>query len=186
MLIDRQDPVIPVKRQAELVDISRSSVYYQAKDSPQDEALMRLIDRIYLDNPCYGSRKIVRALRLLGQRVNRKRVQRLMRLMGIQAIYPKPNLSRPHSDHPVYPYLLRDLTVDHSDQVWCADITYIPLRRGWARLRVAASAKAGLPGSRHRLAQPVCGLLGTVGQPGLGLLPDSHKAGLGDGHPGNR
>ena len=134
MLIDRRHPGIPVKRQAELVEISRSSVYYQAKDRPQDEALMRLIDRIYLDNPCYGSRKIVRALRLLGCRVNRKRVQRLMRLMGIQAIYPKPNISRPHPDHPVYPYLLRNLTVDHPDQVWCVDITYIPLRRGWAYL----------------------------------------------------
>jgi putative transposase len=100
----------------------------------QDDALMRLIDWIYLDNPCYGSRKNVRALRLMGRRVNRKRVQRLMRLMGIQAIYPKPNLRRPHPDHPVYPYLLRDLTVDHPNQVWCSDITYIPLRRGWAYL----------------------------------------------------
>jgi putative transposase len=134
MMIDRRHTAIPIKRQAELLEISRSSVYYQPKARPENEMLMRLIDRIYLENPCYGSRKITRALRLLGHRVNRKRAQRLMRQMGIQAIYPKPNLSRPHPDHPVYPYLLRGVAVDHCDQVWCSDITYIPLRRGWAYL----------------------------------------------------
>ena len=134
MMIDRQNPDIPVKRQAELLEISRSSVYYQLRAKPHDEMLMRLIDRIYLENPCYGSRKIARALKLLGHRVNRKRAQRLMRLMDIQAIYPKPNLSRPHPDHPVYPYLLRGVTVDRCDQAWGADITYIPLRHGWAYL----------------------------------------------------
>jgi len=134
MLIDRRHPDIPIKRQAELLEISRSSVYYQPKAKPEGEMLMRLIDRIYLENPCYGSRKIARALLTLGHRVNRKRVQRLMRLMDIQAIYPKPNLSRPHPDHPVYPYLLRGVTVDRCDQAWCADITYIPMRRGWAYL----------------------------------------------------
>lgn len=95
---------------------------------------MQLIDEQYLKAPCSGSRTMRNHLRKLGYKINRKRVQRLMRLMGIEAIYPKPNTSRPHPDHKVYPYLLRDLTIDRPNQVWCSDITYIPMSRGFMYL----------------------------------------------------
>ena len=92
--------------------------------------LMRLIDEQYLKNPCWGSRSMRNHLRRQGYKINRKRVQRLMREMGLEAIYPKPKTSRPHPQHKLYPYLLRNLTIDNANQVWCADITYIPMRRG--------------------------------------------------------
>ena len=95
---------------------------------------MRLIDEQYLKTPCWGSRSMRNHLRRLGYKVNRKRVQRLMRIMGIEAIYPKPRTSRPHPQHKVYPYLLRDLTVDRPNQVWAADITYVPMNRGYMYL----------------------------------------------------
>jgi len=92
---------------------------------------MRLIDEQYLKTPFYGSRSMTRHLRRLGYRVNRKRIQRLMRLMGLEAIYPKPKTSQPHPEHKIYPYLLRDLVIDHPNQVWSADITYVPMARGF-------------------------------------------------------
>jgi len=91
---------------------------------------MRLIDEQYLKNPSWGSRSMRNHLRRRGYKVNRKRVQRLMRLMGLEAIYPKPKTSRPHPGHKIYPYLLRNLKIDRPDQVWSADITYIPMARG--------------------------------------------------------
>jgi len=97
---------------------------------------MRRIDELHLAFPFYGSRRVARELRGRGLLVNRKRIQRLMRLMGIEAIAPKPNTSRPAPEHPVYPYLLRGLTIDRPNQVWAADITYIPLARGFAYLVV--------------------------------------------------
>ena len=95
---------------------------------------MRLIDEQFLKTPNYGSRSMRNFLRRLGYKINRKRVQRLMRQMGIEAIYPKPKTSRPHPSHKIYPYLLRNMTIDQPDQVWCADITYIPLERGFMYL----------------------------------------------------
>jgi len=92
---------------------------------------MRLIDEQYLKTPFYGSRSMTRHLRRLGYRLNRKHIQRLMRLMGLEAIYPKPKTSQPHPEHKIYPYLLRDLVIDHPNQVWAADITYIPMARGF-------------------------------------------------------
>lgn len=97
---------------------------------------MRIIDELYIKMPFYGSRKMMRALRRKGHKVNRKKVQRLMRLMGIEAIYPKPNTSRPTKGHKVYPYLLKNLTIDHPNHVWCSDITYIPMKNGFAYLTV--------------------------------------------------
>lgn len=95
---------------------------------------MRQIDEMYLKDPTKGSRGIKRQLKREGQRVNRKRIQRLMRLMGIEAIYPKPHTSRPHPQHRIYPYLLRDLTIDRPNQVWAADITYVPMALGFMYL----------------------------------------------------
>jgi len=95
---------------------------------------MRLIDEQFLKTPTWGSRSMRNHLRRLGYKVNRKRIQRLMRIMGLEPIYPKPRTSRPHPDHKVYPYLLRDKTIDRPNQVWSADITYIPMRRGFMYL----------------------------------------------------
>ena len=131
-MINFQDPKVSVSRQCRLLDLSRSSVYYKPVEiAPQDLALMRLIDEQYLKTPFYGSRSMTRHLRRLGYRVNRKHIQRLMRLMGLEAIYPKPKTSQPHPEHKIYPYLLRDLVIDHPNQVWAADITYIPMARGF-------------------------------------------------------
>jgi putative transposase len=131
-MIDFKDPKVSVSRQCRLVNLSRSSVYYQpVETSSQDLALMRLIDEQYLKTPFYGSRSMTIHLRRLGYNVNRKRIRRLMRLMGIEAIYPKPKTSRPHPDHQIYPYRLRELIIDRPNQVWAADITYIPMPRGF-------------------------------------------------------
>ena len=124
-----------VRRQCELLGVSRSSVYYVAVEPEAEELeLMRRIDEIHLERPFYGSRSIARELRAKGYAANRKRVQRLMRLMGLESVAPKPNTSKPNPEHPVYPYLLRGLTIDRPNQVWAADITYIPLARGFAYL----------------------------------------------------
>ena len=131
-MIDFQDPKISVTRQCRLLDLSRSSVYYQPVEiSPQDLLLMRLIDEQYLKTPFYGSRSMTLHLRRLGYPVNRKHIQPLMRLMGLEAIYPKPKTSRPHPEHKIYPYLLRNLNIDRPNQVWAADITYVPMARGF-------------------------------------------------------
>jgi putative transposase len=101
---------------------------------PQDLDLMRKIDELYTDDPSRGSRSIRRQLRRQGIRVNRKRIQRLMRLMGIEAIYPKPRTTRRHPGHKRYPYLLKDLAITKPNQVWAADITYVPMSRGFMYL----------------------------------------------------
>jgi len=95
---------------------------------------MRLIDEQYMKTPSYGSRSMARHFRRQGRKINRKRIQRLMRLTGIEAIYPKPHTSRPHPEHKIYPYLLRDLTIDRPNQVWVTDITYVPMARGFMYL----------------------------------------------------
>ncbi len=133
MLIDR-DCNITLTRQCELLGMSRSTLYYEPVINPYDDILMRLIDKIYTKKPYYGSRKIARDLRKLGHHVGRKKVQTLMRTMGIEAIYPKQNLSKSNPDHIIYPYLLRNVDVDRPDFVWCSDITYIHLSKGFVYL----------------------------------------------------
>ena len=134
-MIDRKNQKLSLSRQCQLLEISRSSIYYKpVAPKAEDLEFMRLIDEQYLKTPCWGSRSMRNWLRRKGCKVNRKRVQRLMRLMGLEAIYPKPRTSRPHPQHQIYPYLLRDLTIDHSNQVWAADITYIPMARGFMYL----------------------------------------------------
>ena len=134
-MIDRGHCELSVVRQCELLDISRSSVYYSPVQASEYELeLMGLIDKQYLRTPFYGSRKMAAWLRGQGHQVNRKRVQRLMRRMGIEAIYRRPKTSRPTSGHKVYPYLLRGLQIDRVNQVWATDITYIPMSRGFMYL----------------------------------------------------
>ena len=134
-MIDRGQCELSVVRQCELLDISRSSVYYSPVQLDEYELeLMRLIDKQYLLIPFYGSRKMAAWLRGQGHQVNRKRLQRLMRLMGIEAIYRRPRTTRPDSGHKVYPYLLRGLQIDKVNQVWATDITYIPMSRGFMYL----------------------------------------------------
>ena len=134
-MVDPMHPRLSISRQCALVLISRSSFYYEGKgESLLNLALMRLIDEQFLETPWYGSRQMARHLRRLGYEVGRKRVRRLMRLMGLSAIYQKPRTSDPHPGHRVYPYLLRGLVIDRPGQVWCTDITYIPMRRGFLYL----------------------------------------------------
>lgn len=124
-----------IVRQCELTGLARSSLYYEpVGDSDEDLELMRLIDELYTQAPYYGSRKITFELNQQGRKVNRKRVQRLMRRMGLEAIYPKPRLSNPAPGHQIYPYLLRGVRIDRPDQVWSTDITYIRLRGGFIYL----------------------------------------------------
>jgi putative transposase len=126
---------LSVRRQCELLGLCRSSLYYQpAAETGENLRLMRLIDEEYTAHPFSGSRKLTRWLVQQGEAVNRKRVQRLMRLMGLEAIYPKPKLSAGGRGHRIYPYLLRDVSIERPDQVWSTDITYVPLPGGFMYL----------------------------------------------------
>jgi putative transposase len=126
---------LSMRRQCEILGINRSSLYYESVGADsEDLALMRRIDELHLKFPFYGSRRVARELRSQGLVANRKRIQRLMRLMEIEASVPKPNTSRPAPEHAVYPYLLRGLSIDRPNHVWATDITYIPLARGFAYL----------------------------------------------------
>jgi len=134
-MIDSNNKKLSLSRQCRLLKLNRSTVYYKKRSiTPIDLKLMQLIDKQYLKIPSWGSRSMRNHLRRLGYKVNRKKVQRLMRLMGLEAIYPKPKTSRPHPEHKVYPYLLRNLKIDRPNQVWAADITYIPMSRGFMYL----------------------------------------------------
>jgi len=134
-MIDPADQNLSIFRQCRLLNINRSTYYYKKRPiKPIDLKLMELIDKQYLKTPPWGSRSMRNHLRRLGYQVNRKRVQRLMRLMGLEAIYPKRKTSRPHPAHKVYPYLLRNLKIDRPNQVWAADITYVPMSRGFMYL----------------------------------------------------
>lgn len=134
-MIDRGRPKLSLTRQCALLGISRSALYYQTTGaSAQDLELMALMDRQYLKTPFYGSRRMTVWLRTQGHQVNRKRVRRLMQLMGLEAIYRRPNTSKPAPGHRVYPYLLRGLEINRVNQVWATDITYIPMARGFLYL----------------------------------------------------
>ncbi len=133
--IRRDHPDLSLSRQCRVLSISRSSFYYAPKgESAENLGLMRRIDELFLKYPFYGSRQMARQLRRDGVRVGRHRVRRLMRLMGLEAIYQAPRTSLPHPAHRVYPSLLRGLAIDRPNQVWCADITYIPVQRGFLYL----------------------------------------------------
>jgi putative transposase len=146
-MIDREHE-LPLTRQSEILELSRSSLYYKAVPvNPRDLEIMKLIDEIHLKYPFMGSRSIRDELRDRGYEIGRDHVRTLMRKMGIEAIYRKPRLSKPHPGHRIYPYLLRGMEINRANQVWAADITYLPMARGfcylvaimdWASRRVLA------------------------------------------------
>ena len=173
-MADRRHPSLSVVCQCKLLDISRSGLYYQpivllGKDE-EALTLMKLIDRQYLATPFYGARKIAAWLKSQGHRVNRKRVRRLMRIMGLKAIYRRPRTSVPVQGHTIYPYLLTGMRITWPNQVWAADITYVPMARG-----------VPLPCSHHRMVQPVCALLEAVKHPGRRLLRRGSERGTQEG-----
>lgn len=134
-LVDPPGGALPVKRQCELVGLARSSYYYEPiGESEYNRSLMKLIDETYTEHPSLGSPKMTDILRNMGHVVNHKRVERLMRVMGLAAVYPKPRTSVPDDGARKYPYLLAGLAIERPDQVWAADITYIRMRRGFAYL----------------------------------------------------
>ena len=123
-MVEREHPSLPVVRQCALLDISRSGLYYQRKGAlAEDLSLMKEMDRQYLETPFYGSRRMKAWLEREGRPVNRKRARRLMRLMGLRAIYPKPKTSRPAPEHRAYPYLLEKAKITRPNQVWAAGVT---------------------------------------------------------------
>ena len=134
-MVEPGHPILPVGKQCALLSISRSSFYYTPKgESEMNLALMRLIDEQYTRTPFYGVRQMTWHLKNEGHPVNEKRIRRLMRLMGLMPIYQKPSTSRPAKGHKIWPYLLRGLRVERPNQVWAADITYLPMRRGFLYL----------------------------------------------------
>ena len=134
-MIRRDHPELSLSRQCRLLSISRSSVYHTPQgESAQNLELMRRIDELFLKYSFYGSRQMVRHLWREGVGVGRHRVRRLMRLMGLQAIYQAPRTTKPHPQHRVYPYLLKGLAIERPNQVWTADITYIPVQKGFLYL----------------------------------------------------
>ena len=134
-LIESGHPALSVRRQCELLGLCRSSLYYEpATETAENLRLMRRIDQEYTAHPFLGSRRLTQWLIGQGEAVNRKRVVRLMRLMGLEAIYPKPKLSAAGRGHRIYPYLLRNVSIERPDQVWSTDITYVPLACGFMYL----------------------------------------------------
>ena len=134
-MVDREHPSLSIARQCALLGVARSSPYYRPREaSGENLALMQAMDRQYLDTPFYGSRRMRVWLAREGRCVSRKRVQRLMRIMGLRAIYRSPRTSRPAPEHRVYPYLLTRADISQPNQVWAADITYLPMARGFLYL----------------------------------------------------
>ena len=134
-MVDPAHRRLSLVRQCRLVSIARSSFYYEGTgESPLNLRLMRSIDTQFLETPFYGSRQMQRWLRQQGDTVSRKRVRRLLRLLGLHAVFQHPRTSQSHPGHRIYPYLLRDLPITRSNHVWCTDVTYIPLQRGFLYL----------------------------------------------------
>ena len=172
-MVDREHPSLSMTRQCALLGVSRSGLYYRSMGtSEEDLALMQAMDRQYLETPFFGSRRMRVWLERQGMVVGRKRVQRLMRIMGLRAIYRGPRTSRPAPEHRVYPYLLRNVQITQPNQVWATDITCLPMARGLP-----------LPGGDHGLAQPVRGVLAVVQHPGGRLLHQGLQEALDQGQP---
>lgn len=136
-MVEPGNEKISVLRQCELLGLNRTGLYYRPRsESVEDGELMRLIDEQYTSTPFYGYRRMTVYLQKLGYRAGHKRLRRLMRKLGLEAIYPKPNLSKPGKDHLTYPYLLKGVAVEYSDEVWATDITYIRIGSGFVYLLV--------------------------------------------------
>ncbi|MDI9849561.1 IS3 family transposase [Rhodoblastus sp. 17X3] len=134
-MIEPDHPALSIGIQCRLLSISRSSFYYEPQGETElNLALMLLIDKQFLETPFYGVQQMTWHLQNEGHPVNVKRIRRLMRLMGLMPIYQKPNTSKPAKGHKTYPYLLRGLRIERPNQVWCADITYLPMKRGFLYL----------------------------------------------------
>jgi putative transposase len=134
-LVEKDHQELSVRRQCEILDFNRSSLYYKPTGlSEEDRNILEEMDRIYLDFPYYGSRRMSRALKRRGYDVGRHKARHLMRILGVEAIYPRKRLSIPDQEHQVYPYLLRDVTIDRPNIAWAADITYIRLKHGFVYL----------------------------------------------------
>ena len=133
-LIQTQDEP-SIRRQCELLEISRTAYYYDpCPETPENLELMRRLDQLHMEHPVYGSRRLAVLLRRQGCAVNRKRIVRLMRVMGIEALYPRGCLSQPGEGHEIFPYLLKEVAINGPNQVWCSDITYIPMQHGFMYL----------------------------------------------------
>jgi len=134
-VVETNHPKFGVVRQCHLLGLCRSTFYYKTSgETPKNLALMKRLDEIVLDVPFFGARQMARMLRREGHWVNRKRIVRPMRKMGLEPVYRRPNTSCPHPEHKIFPYLLRDVAITRSHQVWCADVTHIPMRRGFLYL----------------------------------------------------
>lgn len=134
-IVDTGHPQLSIRNQCKLLDLQRSTYYYQPQgESEYNLELMRLIDELFTNLPFLGSRQMRRLLVDTGHQVGRGRVRRLMRKMGLMAVFHKPRTSQPHPEHKIYPYLLRKVPIVRPNQVWCADITYIPMKRGFLYL----------------------------------------------------
>ncbi len=168
------DPPLSIKRQCELLGLARSTVYYEPKEeSEENEALMKLLDEQYTQTPFYGVRRMTAWLRSEGHMVNSKRVSRLLRKMGLWAIYPGPSTSKAAPDHRIYPYLLRNVPIQAVNQVWSTDITYIRMRRGYERSEL-------LSGCRDTLVLKICAFVEVGNQLGGELLCRGAGSGIGD------
>ncbi len=127
--------VLSVARQSSLLGVSRSSVYYRSRPESQEELdLLKRLDELFTENPMYGSRRLQAMLKREGLLVGRRRIRRLMKKLGLWAVGPKPDTSKPHPEHQIYPYLLRGMTINRPNQVWATDITYIRMRHGFLYL----------------------------------------------------
>jgi putative transposase len=134
-LIDRRHETLSIRRQCDLLDLPRSTFYYlPATETEENLRFMRLLDKQYLKTPFWGSRNMTTWLHQEGFAINRKRVQRLMRVMGLEGLAPRPTTTKPAPGHRVFPYLLRGVEITHADHVWSTDITYIPMRNGYLYL----------------------------------------------------
>jgi putative transposase len=173
--IEPHIPDLSIVRQCDLIGLARSTYYYSPNvmESPENLFVMRMIDKMYTDHPYYGSPRITDGLRDLGYLVNHKRVERLMRVMGIAAVLPGPHTSTPHPDHTIYPYLLHGMNITKPDQVWCADITYVPVVTGFLYLVAIMDWF-----SRYVLAWEISNTLETV------FCLDALEAALTNANPG--
>jgi hypothetical protein len=186
--LDRTHGALSIRRQCRLLGLARSGVYRTpAPASGDDLGLMRRIDELFTAWPFLGSRRMARLLTDDGHAVNRKRVQRLMRLMGIAALGPKPRTSKPTPGHRIFPYLLRDMTIDQPNQVWAADITYIPVGRGFLYL-VAIMDWASRAVLSWRLSETIGNSLyegrndaANLSTPAIDIAPAFANLGLGSG-----